>query len=70
MMPNGGGLIGDISATQGAAIVQSYSNPNQYFLFTMTQTLGPSLYYSVIDMSLNAGLGDVVAGQKNILLDY
>ncbi|MBS1587362.1 MAG: gliding motility-associated C-terminal domain-containing protein [Bacteroidetes bacterium] len=74
IMPNGSGLQGGTSCTQGVAIVQSYANADQYFLFTMDNdpaypaTTG-YLHYSVIDMTLNAGLGDVIVGQKNILLD-
>lgn len=71
VMPNGSGLIGNSSSTMGAAIVQSNSDPNQYYLFTMTDIAQHtnSLHYSIIDMTLNGGLGDVVVGQKNILLD-
>jgi len=53
------------------------ANDNQFLLFTLRPTLtsfsgyNPSpynLYYSLIDMSLNNGKGDVVASQKNVLL--
>jgi gliding motility-associated-like protein len=66
------------SATQGVAIVRSLSNPLQYYLFVLdafeqlniiVDTNGSCLRYSLIDMSLNNGLGDVVPGQKNIILD-
>ncbi|MBS1585778.1 MAG: gliding motility-associated C-terminal domain-containing protein [Bacteroidetes bacterium] len=75
VMPNGSGILGGISATQGAAIVHSFSNPNQYYLFCLTegehvnQNSPGHLYYSLIDMTLNGGYGDIVAGQKNIILD-
>ncbi len=69
IMPNGTGLLGDNSATQGAAIVQSFTDTNRYYLFSMSSYAFNSLYYSVIDMTLNGGMGDVVIGQKNILLD-
>ncbi|MEI7727916.1 MAG: PKD domain-containing protein, partial [Bacteroidota bacterium] len=42
---------------------------NLYYLFTINNTLFPvtfGLYYSLIDMSLNGGLGDIVPGFKNI----
>ena len=65
VMPNGSGLSGSTSNTQGALIVQSYNNPNQYYLFTVNS----DVFYSVIDMTLNGGYGDVIVGQKNILLD-
>lgn len=63
------------SAAQGAAAVQSLSNPDQYYLFTLDamedvppHALG-HLRYSIIDMSLNGGTGDVIQSQKNIILD-
>jgi len=70
-MPNGSGLTGNYSTTQGTAIIQSYTNGNQYFLFTMQNYGQPPYYlsYSIIDMTLNAGFGDVVAAQKNIVID-
>jgi len=74
IMPNGNGLLGNVSSTQGVAIIQSFSDPDQYYVFTMLDVHPyhpgyQSLYYSLIDMSLNAGYGDIVAGQKNIPLD-
>ena len=67
MMPNSNSLTGNSSATQGAAIAQSFTNPSQFYLCTISST--HKLYYSVVDMSLNFGLGNVVVGQKNILVD-
>ena len=63
------------SSAQGAAVVQSVFNPDQYYLFTLDAmedvppyALG-HLRYSIIDMSLNGGLGDVIPSRKNIILD-
>ncbi len=71
VMPNGSGLIGGGSCTQGAAIIRSHGDSNLYYLFTMeaVPTNTARLVYSVVDMTLNAGLGDIVIGQKNIVLD-
>lgn len=72
IMPNGSGLAvaGANSTMQGVVAVQSFSNPDRYFLFTLEQTTGfGRLFYSVIDMTLNGGLGDVITGQKNIQID-
>ena len=77
-MKNGGFLASDPDVTQTSIIVPKPNNSNIYYLFTvknsndppppMLGTLIPSgLYYSVIDMSLNGGLGSVV--QKNIYLN-
>jgi hypothetical protein len=73
LMPNGSGLLAgsSTSATQGVLIVAYPQNPTKYFIFTTDETSNSpqnGLRYSVIDMSLNGGFGDVVAGQKNILL--
>jgi gliding motility-associated-like protein len=63
------------SSAQGAAAIQSIANPNQYYLFTLDAmedvppyALG-HLRYSVIDMSLDGGMGDVIQSQKNVVLD-
>jgi len=69
-MPNGSGLLGSCFAIQQAFSVQKLDNPQQYFLFTMNIPIDPNyikgLYYSVIDMTLDGGLGDIVPIQKNI----
>lgn len=78
VMPNGNGLLGNGSngsSSQGVAIVPVVSNPDQYYLFTLdpqeytTSGIAGYLRYSVINMSLNGGSGDVVASQKDIVLD-
>lgn len=84
VMPNGAGLLGNGqgvlgipgSATQGVAIIKSVTDPKKYFLFTLdaneqiTSYLTPGyLRYSVVDLSLNGGLGDVSVTEKNIILD-
>jgi PKD repeat protein len=63
VMPNGSGLTGDFSSTQSALIVQQPGSTGIYYIFTTFTTLN----YSVVDMSLNAGLGDVTVA-KNILM--
>ncbi|MGQ0618478.1 MAG: DUF642 domain-containing protein [Panacagrimonas sp.] len=70
VMPNGTGLGGSSSATQTALAFPSLTQPGIYFVIgNSTVTAGGgSLRYSVIDMSLNGGLGDVVVGSKAILL--
>ena len=71
MMPNGNNLESHRSATQGVVAVQSISNSDQYYIFTMyaDNPLRLNLHYSVLDMSLNNGYGDIVESKKNILLD-
>ena len=72
-MPNGTGLNGNPSSAQSGIIVQNPSDPTIYYVFSVPHEGGTflnhaRLYYSVVDMSLSGGLGDVVNGQKNINL--
>ena len=71
IMPNGINLMGDPSATQSAIIVPAYQQPNIFYIFTVDNwqdDLVNGLRYSIVDMSLNNGKGDVVSSSKNILL--
>ena len=72
-MTNGTGLIGGLfkSSCQGPVIIPFPENPNKYFIFTIDELefdAYTGLHYSVVDMTLNGGLGDVEAANKNILL--
>ncbi|MBA0882529.1 T9SS type B sorting domain-containing protein [Flavobacterium undicola] len=68
VMPNGSFLLGHANATQGATIVPKPGSSNLYYLFTVDYEGGPNGFrYSVIDMNLNGGLGDVTA-EKNVLI--
>lgn len=66
-MPNGFGLLGSASSTQSALIVPC--NCNKYYIFTTDAAenqYANGLSYSVVDMTLNGGLGDVVI--QNVVL--
>lgn len=66
-MPNGFGLLGDNSSTQSGTILKSPINPDEYYIFTIAGFGNPDgCQYSVVDMTANAGNGDVVV--KNIPL--
>ncbi|MBC7696280.1 MAG: gliding motility-associated C-terminal domain-containing protein [Burkholderiales bacterium] len=68
IMPNGSGLTSFFSAGQCGLIVPIPSS-TKYVVFSNTEFASPGqLHYTVVDMSLNSGLGDVVFGQKNISL--
>ncbi|MBS1772804.1 MAG: gliding motility-associated C-terminal domain-containing protein [Bacteroidetes bacterium] len=75
LMPNGknAGIDTIRSSAEGSVIVPWPSNNNLYIVFSMQSRKYMwerlALVYSVVDMSLNGGLGDVVAGQKAVLLD-
>ncbi len=66
-MANGSGLFGNSSTTQGLLAVKQPGNNTLYYLFTIDQT-GQSngARYSIVDMSLAAGLGSVTV--KNATL--
>lgn len=71
LMQNGNGLYGDSSSTQSAIIVPKPEDLDVYYIFTVdTKTFEDDpdrgLNYSVVDMTLNNGLGAVT--QKNISL--
>lgn len=61
------------STTQGAQIVPIPGQAQRYYIFSLTSiefgNYSGRLYYSVVDMSLNGGMGDIAAGEKGILID-
>lgn len=73
IMPNGTNIGNDTAGTtaQGCVIASNIADTNKYYVFTLEPNSGnPNvrgrLAYTVIDMSLNGGLGDVDYSQKNI----
>lgn len=59
-------------------IIPSIQNTNQYYVFSQPSLINSMfssppgngrLFYSVVDMTLNGGMGDVVPGMKKIQLD-
>jgi hypothetical protein len=66
VMVNGSGLMGNGDAGQSSLIIQQ-PNSSLYYVFTVDYIAGPNgLRYSIVDMNLQGGLGEVT--QKNILL--
>jgi hypothetical protein len=65
LMDNGDSIIG-ISWYQEMVIVPFPDDNNKYYLFSLDITDFYGIYYSIIDMSLNNGLGSVI--QKNSVL--
>lgn len=73
VMPNGNGLLSgsSTSSTQGVLIVPFPGKSNQYYVFTVDETNNGGangFRYSIVDVNLNNGLGDVVSSQKNMLI--
>ncbi|WP_425832123.1 DUF7507 domain-containing protein [Streptomyces fractus] len=68
-MPNGTGLKGNPSATQTVSAFPAPGQPGKYYVVTTDASVKPgNLTYSLVDMSLNGGRGDVVSGKKNLSL--
>lgn len=77
LMPNGDSLIGNryTSSTQGVTILPFFDGSNKYYVFVQAsrenlwEDKDHYLRYSVVDMDLRGGLGDVIPGLKNIIID-
>ncbi|MBG7631073.1 MAG: immunoglobulin domain-containing protein, partial [Bacteroidetes bacterium] len=72
LMPNGNGTLkGHPSSTQSAIIVPNPKNDNQYYIFTVGAIVRDEgefgLHYYIVDMTQNAGLGDVIISPSNSL---
>ncbi len=70
VMPNGNSITGGNSSHSGALAVAVPGSSSTYFLFSVRewedgQQVDP-LHYSVINMNLNGGLGDIPTGFKNL----
>jgi len=72
VMANGTGLMGDSSSTQSGIIVPKPDDYCTYYVFTVDDGfISPStrgMRYSTVDLTQNAGLGAVVATEKNVSL--
>jgi len=69
----------ELSVEDGAVIVPVPGDSDKYYLFhvdlnytsfgTFTNVLMPThLFYSIVDMALDGGLGGIVSGQKDLIL--
>lgn len=69
-MPNGSGLNGHLSSSQSAVIVPMPWDATKYYIFTADAggKNGKGIHYSIVDMTLNGGLGNIVIATKNIPL--
>ncbi|WP_242158552.1 PKD domain-containing protein [Aestuariivivens sediminis] len=68
VMPNGKGLLGNISSTQSAIIVPKPDSKSIYYIFTVANAAqSAGLRYTEVNMELNNGLGDITL-LKNIFL--
>jgi gliding motility-associated-like protein len=68
VMPNGFGLMGDYSSTQSGVIVPLPGSTTQFYVFTLAQAAESNGFrYSIVDMSLNGGNGDVITANVPVL---
>ncbi len=68
VMPNGTGLLGSTTATQSALVVPMPGSLTVYYVFTVDEIGGPNGFeYSLVDMTLDGGLGDVTSKNNFIL---
>lgn len=72
LMPDGTGLLGGMltSSTQGCGIVPVPAAPGKYYLFTIGESISTDagtgdFSYSLVDMALNEGKGNIVTAVKN-----
>lgn len=73
LMPNGTGLLGGdqtlLSSTTAAVIIPRPGSQTLYYIVTIDeQSSSNGVRYNLVDMALAGGLGDIVAGQKNLPL--
>lgn len=68
IMQNGTGLMGHSSSSQSATIVRKPGSTNLYYVFTLDYQANENGFrYSIIDISLDGGLGGVT-NEKNVLI--
>ena len=67
-MPNGAGILGDLSSTNNAVIVPMPGNDSIYYLFAVGSAREevPVFSYNIVDMKEDGGFGDIVV--KNIIV--
>lgn len=70
VMPNGTNLVASSFqlAVQGAVIVPFVEDENKYYLFSHNYDRG-LLFYSIVDMTLDNGKGDIMPNFKNVALN-
>ena len=73
-MPSGSSIVSfpTVSTGQAAVIAPVVGNPNQYYVFSLESAMSSyssRLAYSVVDMTLDGGNGDVLPTLRGIQLD-
>jgi len=69
-MPNGIGLLGHTSASQSTIFCPDPAEASRYFLFTIDKEGEANGFrYSIVDLTLDGGMGDIDTNFKNILIE-
>lgn len=71
IMPNGNSLMGHSSSTESCIILPQPNSQRYFYVFTTDaaeNNYQNGLRYSIVDMCLNNGKGDILAASKNIFL--
>jgi len=72
VMPNGDTLFSNSSSTQAALIIAQPGSSRYFYVFTVDDFYFDNLQYgfryTMVDLCLDNGFGDVIANQKNILV--
>lgn len=67
VMPNGTGLFANLSTSNAALIVPMPAHADLYYIFVMSAFATPgALTYSIVDMSLDGGLGDITVKNEYV----
>ena len=72
IMDNGNGLEGDDRSTQSSLIVKTPGSNSLYYIFTVPDQLNQvtGYKYSIVDISLNGGLGKITTKNHTILKNF
>lgn len=68
IMLNGTNLYGLAQNQQPGIAFEVPGTTHSYYIFTNGNPTHPGCFYSIVDMRLNNGLGDIPTGKKNIRL--
>lgn len=71
VMPNGNGLLGHRSSSRGCLIVPRPNSQRLFYVFTndaLENNFQNGLRFSIVDMCLDGGKGDIISASKNTLI--